>query len=133
MKQESSLLNFFHICISMNKTTMKVLVLLVCIIIGIHVPRMSCYKGWDFCTWLCQCEKIPLTLLSKLLIMQGNILYQFPSLQRTASSKRSGRKEYVGKRWADWVGGVGKFFREKTWQFRFLLCQFLPHKCGLCY
>ncbi|XP_034914552.1 uncharacterized protein At5g03900, chloroplastic [Populus alba] len=48
---------------------------------------------------------------------EGNILYQFPSLQRTASSKRSGRKEYVGKRWADWVGGVGKFFREKTWQF----------------
>ncbi|CAK7344055.1 unnamed protein product [Dovyalis caffra] len=48
---------------------------------------------------------------------EGNILYRFPSLQRTASSKRSGRKEYVGKRWADWVGGVGKFFTEKTWQF----------------
>ncbi|KAF9683904.1 hypothetical protein SADUNF_Sadunf04G0062500 [Salix dunnii] len=48
---------------------------------------------------------------------EGNILYQFPSLQRTASSKRSGRKEYVGRQWADWVGGVEKFFREKTWQF----------------
>ncbi|KAK3043504.1 hypothetical protein RJ639_002083 [Escallonia herrerae] len=46
-----------------------------------------------------------------------NILYRFPSLQRTASSQRSGRKEYVGRRWADWVGGVEKFFREKKWQF----------------
>ncbi|XP_059668716.1 uncharacterized protein At5g03900, chloroplastic isoform X2 [Cornus florida] len=48
---------------------------------------------------------------------EGNILYQFPSLQRTASHQRSGRKEYVGKRWADWVGGVEKFFKEKKWQF----------------
>uniref|UniRef100_A0A6N2LEJ6 Iron-sulfur cluster biosynthesis family protein n=1 Tax=Salix viminalis TaxID=40686 RepID=A0A6N2LEJ6_SALVM len=37
--------------------------------------------------------------------------------ERTASSKRSGRKEYVGRQWTDWVGGVEKFFREKTWQF----------------
>ncbi|XP_004305338.1 PREDICTED: uncharacterized protein At5g03900, chloroplastic-like [Fragaria vesca subsp. vesca] len=48
---------------------------------------------------------------------EGNILYQFPSLQRTASSQRSGRKEYVGRRWADFVGGVDKFFTEKKWEF----------------
>lgn len=48
---------------------------------------------------------------------EGNILYRFPSLQRTASSQRSGRKEYVGKRWTDWVDGVEKFFKEKKWQF----------------
>ncbi|KAJ4971545.1 hypothetical protein NE237_004644 [Protea cynaroides] len=48
---------------------------------------------------------------------EGNILYQFPSLQRTASSQRIGRREYVGKRWSDWVGGVEKFFEEKKWQF----------------
>ncbi|KAL3532093.1 hypothetical protein ACH5RR_005614 [Cinchona calisaya] len=47
---------------------------------------------------------------------QGNILYRFPSLQRTAAPQRSGRKEYVGKRWADWVGG-DKFFKEKKWGF----------------
>lgn len=47
---------------------------------------------------------------------EGNILYRFPSLQRTASSQRSGRKEYVGKRWAEWVG-VDKFFKEKKWSF----------------
>ncbi|WJX81394.1 hypothetical protein P8452_64281 [Trifolium repens] len=47
---------------------------------------------------------------------EGNILYRFPSLQKTASQK-SKRKEYVGKRWADWVGGVEKFFEEKIWQF----------------
>uniref|UniRef100_A0A5B7AIF2 Iron-sulfur cluster biosynthesis family protein n=1 Tax=Davidia involucrata TaxID=16924 RepID=A0A5B7AIF2_DAVIN len=48
---------------------------------------------------------------------EGNILYRFPSLQRTASPQRSGKKEYVGRRWADWVGGVEKFFNEKKWQF----------------
>ncbi|KAE9459227.1 hypothetical protein C3L33_08874, partial [Rhododendron williamsianum] len=48
---------------------------------------------------------------------EGNILYRFPSLQRTASPQRSGRKEYVGRKWADWVGGVEKFFKEKQWQF----------------
>lgn len=48
---------------------------------------------------------------------EGNILYRFPSLQRTASSQRSGRKEYVGRRWTDIVGGVENFFKEKTWQF----------------
>lgn len=48
---------------------------------------------------------------------EGNILYRFPSLQRTAAPQRSGRKEYVGKSWADWVGGVENFFKEKKWQF----------------
>uniref|UniRef100_A0A1D1YWY0 Uncharacterized protein At5g03900, chloroplastic n=2 Tax=Anthurium amnicola TaxID=1678845 RepID=A0A1D1YWY0_9ARAE len=46
---------------------------------------------------------------------EGNILYAFPSLQRTASPKRIGRKEYVGKRWTEWVGR--KFFEEKKWAF----------------
>lgn len=54
-------------------------------------------------------------------VIQGNILYRFPSLQRTASSERSRRKEYVGRKWADWVGGVEKFFKEKKWQFRFYI------------
>lgn len=48
---------------------------------------------------------------------EGNILYRFPSLQRTASSQRSGQKEYVGRRWSDWIGGIEKFFKERTWQF----------------
>ncbi|KAL6982240.1 hypothetical protein U1Q18_050571 [Sarracenia purpurea var. burkii] len=48
---------------------------------------------------------------------EGNILYRFPTLQRTASPQRSGRKEYVGRKWAEWVGGVEKFFKEKKWQF----------------
>ncbi|KAG8376722.1 hypothetical protein BUALT_Bualt09G0093400 [Buddleja alternifolia] len=48
---------------------------------------------------------------------EGNILYRFPSLQRTAAPQRSGRKEYVGRRWSDWVGDVEKFFKEKEWPF----------------
>ncbi|KAL8526366.1 hypothetical protein ACS0TY_015545 [Phlomoides rotata] len=48
---------------------------------------------------------------------EGNILYRFPSLQRTAAPQRSNRKEYVGKRWTEWVGEVEKFFKEKKWQF----------------
>ncbi|WCJ20542.1 Iron-sulfur cluster biosynthesis family protein [Euphorbia peplus] len=49
---------------------------------------------------------------------EGNILYRFPSLQRTASSsRRTGRKEYVGKRWTEWVGGIDKYFRERKWDF----------------
>lgn len=48
---------------------------------------------------------------------EGNILYRFPSLQRTATSQRSTRKEYVGKRWADLVGGLDKFLKEKKWSF----------------
>nr|KYP37916.1 Uncharacterized protein At5g03900 family [Cajanus cajan] len=57
-----------------------------------------------------------LYLLFNLMFLDGgNILYRFPSLQRTASQKIK-RKEYVGRRWADWVG-VEKFFKEKKWQF----------------
>nr|GLL17946.1 uncharacterized protein At5g03900, chloroplastic [Ipomoea trifida] len=48
---------------------------------------------------------------------EGNILYRFPSLQRTASRQSSRRKEYVGKRWADWVGDAEKFLKENKWQF----------------
>ncbi|KAK4354180.1 hypothetical protein RND71_026374 [Anisodus tanguticus] len=48
---------------------------------------------------------------------RGNILYRFPSLQRTAAPEKSGRKEYVGKRWTDWVGQVERFLQEKKWQF----------------
>lgn len=48
---------------------------------------------------------------------EGNILYRFPSLQRTASSTKAGRKEYVGIRWSNWEGKVKKFFEEKKWRF----------------
>ncbi|XVF07668.1 hypothetical protein REPUB_Repub06bG0159600 [Reevesia pubescens] len=48
---------------------------------------------------------------------EGNILYRFQSLQRTASSQSSGRKEYVGRRWSDRVGGIERFFKEKKWHF----------------
>ncbi|KAJ0809215.1 hypothetical protein HanPI659440_Chr01g0012251 [Helianthus annuus] len=48
---------------------------------------------------------------------EGNILYRFPSLQRTAASQRSGRKEYVGRKFSEWVGGVDKFFKENKWDF----------------
>ncbi|CAA6660662.1 unnamed protein product [Spirodela intermedia] len=48
---------------------------------------------------------------------EGNIIYRFPSLQRTASPQRVGRKEYVGRRWADLVDGVKNFFEEKRWDF----------------
>ncbi|XP_059292325.1 uncharacterized protein At5g03900, chloroplastic-like [Lycium ferocissimum] len=48
---------------------------------------------------------------------EGNILYRFPSLQRTAAPQRSVRKEYVGKRWTDWVGQVERFLQEKKLQF----------------
>ncbi|OIW01024.1 hypothetical protein TanjilG_14207 [Lupinus angustifolius] len=47
---------------------------------------------------------------------EGNILYRFPSLQKTASQKGK-RKEYVGRRWADWIGGIEKFFQENKWEF----------------
>ncbi|KAJ0973409.1 hypothetical protein J5N97_021368 [Dioscorea zingiberensis] len=48
---------------------------------------------------------------------EGNILYRFPSLQRTASSQKSRRKEYVGKKWAEAFDGAKKFFQEKKWLF----------------
>ncbi|KAK9674586.1 hypothetical protein RND81_12G242600 [Saponaria officinalis] len=48
---------------------------------------------------------------------EGNILYRFPSLQKTAALKKTGPKEYAGTRWSDWDGRVQKFFEEKKWQF----------------
>ncbi|KAH9602005.1 hypothetical protein KSS87_009300 [Heliosperma pusillum] len=48
----------------------------------------------------------------------GNILYRFPSLQRTASLNRPGKKEYVGTRWSNWgERRVQEFFEEKKLQF----------------
>ncbi|CAN6251775.1 unnamed protein product [Urochloa humidicola] len=48
---------------------------------------------------------------------QGNILYRFPSLQRTASSKGGGTREYVGTKWSAMFGGVEKYLEEKSWKF----------------
>ncbi|PVH66467.1 hypothetical protein PAHAL_1G254900 [Panicum hallii] len=48
---------------------------------------------------------------------QGNILYRFPSLQRTASSKSGGSREYVGTKWSAMFGGVEKYLEEKLWKF----------------
>ncbi|XP_073357466.1 uncharacterized protein At5g03900, chloroplastic isoform X4 [Aegilops tauschii subsp. strangulata] len=48
---------------------------------------------------------------------QGNILYRFPSLQRTASSKGGGSREYVGTRWSTMSSGIEKFMEEKPWEF----------------
>ncbi|EPS67521.1 hypothetical protein M569_07252, partial [Genlisea aurea] len=48
---------------------------------------------------------------------EGNILYRFPSLQRTASPQRVGRKEYVGRKRNYTVSSLEKFFKEKPWQF----------------
>ncbi|XP_062219213.1 uncharacterized protein At5g03900, chloroplastic-like isoform X2 [Phragmites australis] len=48
---------------------------------------------------------------------QGNILYQFPSLQRTASSKGGGSREYVGTKWFAMFSGVEKYLEEKPWKF----------------
>jgi hypothetical protein len=53
--------------------------------------------------------------------VQGNILYRFPSLQITAGSRRTGRKEYVGMRLAQSIIGIDKYFNEQKWQFRFQL------------
>jgi hypothetical protein len=50
--------------------------------------------------------------------VQGNILYRFPSLQITAGSRRTGRKEYVGMRLAQSIIGIDKYFNEQKWQFR---------------
>lgn len=59
--------------------------------------------------------------------IQGNILYRFPSLQKTASSKRMGRKEYVGRKWAEWVEGVEKYLEEKKWPFRLAFSFFVKY------
>ncbi|OIT28606.1 PREDICTED: uncharacterized protein At5g03900, chloroplastic-like isoform X2 [Nicotiana attenuata] len=48
---------------------------------------------------------------------EGNILYRFPSLQRTAARQWSGRKEFVGKIWPNWDGQVEKYLKEIKWQF----------------
>lgn len=48
---------------------------------------------------------------------KGDILYRFPSLQRTASTWFGSRKEYVGKRWKTFVGEATKFLQEKQWDF----------------
>ncbi|TVU29876.1 hypothetical protein EJB05_21467, partial [Eragrostis curvula] len=48
---------------------------------------------------------------------QGNILYRFPSLQRTASSKGGGSREYVGTRWSAMFSGIEKYLEEKPWKF----------------
>ncbi|XP_052143102.1 uncharacterized protein At5g03900, chloroplastic [Oryza glaberrima] len=48
---------------------------------------------------------------------QGNILYRFPSLQRTASSKGSGVREYVGNKWSAMFSSVEKYLEEKPWKF----------------
>eukprot|EP00252_Welwitschia_mirabilis_P008304 TRINITY_DN2007_c0_g1_i1.p1 TRINITY_DN2007_c0_g1~~TRINITY_DN2007_c0_g1_i1.p1 ORF type:complete len:522 (-),score=95.22 TRINITY_DN2007_c0_g1_i1:346-1911(-) len=47
----------------------------------------------------------------------GNILYRFPSLQRTASSWFGRKKEYVGTKWKSWVGEATKIFQEKSLNF----------------
>ncbi|CAM0945737.1 unnamed protein product [Alopecurus aequalis] len=48
---------------------------------------------------------------------QGNILYRFPSLQRTASSKGGVSREYVGTKSSTMFSGGGKFVEEKLWEF----------------
>ncbi|KAK9921263.1 hypothetical protein M0R45_029782 [Rubus argutus] len=48
---------------------------------------------------------------------EGNILYQFPSLQSTAASERNGRKECVQRIWPESVGKVDKIFKEEKWKF----------------
>lgn len=72
-------------------------------------------------------------LSSYVIVMQGNILYRFPSLQRTAASQRSGRKEYVGKKWAQWVDGFNKYFEEKKWPFRLVFSMILRISTFSCY
>lgn len=48
---------------------------------------------------------------------KGSILYRFPSLQRTGARQSSSRrKEYIGRRQADWFGNE-RFLEEKRWQF----------------
>ncbi|KAJ8542339.1 hypothetical protein K7X08_017205 [Anisodus acutangulus] len=49
--------------------------------------------------------------------VEGNILYRFPSLQRTAARQWRARKEYTGKRWPDRDGEVEKYLKEIMWKF----------------
>ncbi|KAI7747527.1 hypothetical protein M8C21_016729 [Ambrosia artemisiifolia] len=46
---------------------------------------------------------------------EGNILYQFPSLQRTAASKKRSKEE-LEKKFKERVGGPHKFFKENKWE-----------------
>ncbi|XP_047081650.1 uncharacterized protein At5g03900, chloroplastic-like isoform X1 [Lolium rigidum] len=48
---------------------------------------------------------------------QGNILYRFPSLQLTASSKGGVSREYVGTKWSTMFGSIERFMEEKPWEF----------------
>ncbi|XP_066321751.1 uncharacterized protein At5g03900, chloroplastic-like isoform X2 [Miscanthus floridulus] len=48
---------------------------------------------------------------------QGNILYRFPSLQRTASSKGGRSREYVGTKWSAMFSGIEKYLEEIPWKF----------------
>ncbi|CAI9097735.1 OLC1v1034211C1 [Oldenlandia corymbosa var. corymbosa] len=47
---------------------------------------------------------------------EGNILYRFPSIQRTAAPGRRGKKEYLGRKWANLARGQN-FFKENKWSF----------------
>ena len=95
-------------------------VVLICMFSYLNADTATCEIFTHLVIWH---EKVLFTFTC-FLIMQGNILYRFPSLQRTASSQRSGQKEYVGRRWTDWIGGIEKFFNERKWQFRFFI---VPH------
>ncbi|MFS7903616.1 hypothetical protein Hanom_Chr01g00026151 [Helianthus anomalus] len=46
---------------------------------------------------------------------EGNILYRFPSLQRTAASKKRTKKE-LEEIFKECVGGPHKFFKENKWE-----------------
>jgi hypothetical protein len=53
-----------------------------------------------------------------MICFQGNILYRFPLLQRTASSRGAGVREYVGTKWSEMFSGIEKYLEEKPWEFR---------------
>ncbi|XP_076900212.1 uncharacterized protein At5g03900, chloroplastic-like [Bidens hawaiensis] len=46
---------------------------------------------------------------------EGNILYRFPSLQRTAASKKKSKKE-LEKLFRERIGGPHKYFKENKWE-----------------
>nr|XP_051217072.1 uncharacterized protein At5g03900, chloroplastic isoform X3 [Lolium perenne] len=48
---------------------------------------------------------------------KGNILYRFPSLQLTASSKGGVSREYVGTKWSTMFSSIERFMEEKPWEF----------------
>lgn len=67
------------------------------------------------CTWSFQIRYFYMILCNH--FMQGSILYQFPSLQRTASAGRRGKGLTKG---TDKVVQNEKFMRENYWNFRSL-------------